>query len=66
MTTPAMDLLTEIKALAADAARWRHIMAVAVLGIRQNGNGWSLHFDGVAPDSMVDVPTAIDAMKEKP
>ena len=56
---------TAIEALVADANRYRWIKEHCVLGIYQNGNGWHMSIDGIAPDSKRDIDSAVDAaMKE--
>jgi len=50
-----------IEALMADAARYKWIKEHCVLGIYQNGNGWDMGIDGVAPDSKRDIDSAVDA-----
>jgi len=58
-------LKTAIEALAADAARYNWIKEHCILGIYQNGNGWHMSIDGIAPDSKRDIDSAVDAaMKE--
>ncbi len=58
-------LRTAIEALAKDAERYRWLKEHCVLGIYQNGNGWDMGIDGVAPDSKRDIDSAVDAaMKE--
>ena len=45
-----------------DAARYRHLKSESILGIEQNGCGWSLHMpQGIAPDSKLDIDAAVDA-----
>ena len=45
-----------------DAERYRWLKANCVLGIKQNGIGWSLNTrQGVAPDGMHQIDAAIDA-----
>ncbi len=59
------ELRTAIEALVADANRYRWIKEHCVLGIYQNGNGWHMSIDGIAPDSKRDIDSAVDAaMKE--
>ena len=42
--------LDELDALRKDAARYRHLLSDSILGIEQNGCGWSLHMpQGIAP-----------------
>jgi len=58
-------LKTAIEALVADASRYNWIKEHCILGIYQNGNGWHMSIDGIAPDSKRDIDSAVDAaMKE--
>ena len=59
-------LKADYDALKADAERYKWLKANCALGIKQNGNGWSLNTrQCVAPDCMKDLDAAIDAMKGK-
>lgn len=58
-------LRTALEALVKDAARYKWIKEHCVLGIYQNGNGWDMGIEGVAPDSKRDIDAAIDAAMEK-
>lgn len=52
LLTPSLlvELITRLREAEKDAARYRWLVDNSVFGMKQNGESWSLSFDGPAPE----------------